>query len=402
MPVCRDVIGSMRRLVEVDPALGEHELDHAVDRVEADPAEERGQRVPVEAQIPPGEQRDAGDEESEVEDELDHPLRPLRERLTGVEAVEARQVDEREHDEERERDHRRAGEAAVVSLEAVPREQREEDGREDVRESQRARELPLQLVEGDREDRQEEEPVEHRLDEHALARCGAWCGERVARHAISSTSAASSSTRARRESLSSSRFASSTESSPPSRTAPAGRRAPRESPRRRRVPPLRPRRSRARAPRPRRPAARPPGWDGGCDVLVDLPGEDALPTAAGVGNEKEQASESRCNRSDSPRDAYGTSSRRSPRPSARPLAVRRLEVADEASHRVEVCLLERFEKRPGIALSEEAAGVRDPEPFPRHVLEPREVVEVDLVRDDANGAACVEAAYLGGDRRRHA
>ena len=40
------------QLVEVDPALGEDELDHAVHRVQPDAAEERGERVPVEAQSP--------------------------------------------------------------------------------------------------------------------------------------------------------------------------------------------------------------------------------------------------------------------------------------------------------------------------------------------------------------
>ena len=162
--------GLDEELVEVDAALGEDELDHAVHRVQADPAEERGERVPVEANAPAREQRDSGHEEAEVEDELHHPLGPLRERLGRVEVVEAREVDEREEDEEREGDHRGPGEAAVVPLEAIPREEHEEDGREDVGERQRARELPLQLVERDGEDREQEEAVEDRLGEHAVAR----------------------------------------------------------------------------------------------------------------------------------------------------------------------------------------------------------------------------------------
>ncbi len=83
-------------LVEVDAGLREHELDDAVDGVEPDAAEERGEREPVEADPASREQRDARHEEAEVEDELDHPLRPLGERLRRVEAVEAGEVEERE------------------------------------------------------------------------------------------------------------------------------------------------------------------------------------------------------------------------------------------------------------------------------------------------------------------
>ena len=151
------------QLVEIEAGLGENELDDAVDGVQADPPEERGERVPVEAHAASREQRHACHEEPEVEDELHHPLRPLRERLPRVEAVEAGEVDEREHDEERQCDERRARYASVVPLEAIPDEEHEEDGGQDVRERERAGELPLQLVERDREDRQEEEPVEHRL-----------------------------------------------------------------------------------------------------------------------------------------------------------------------------------------------------------------------------------------------
>ena len=130
------------QLVEVDPALGEGELDHAVQGVQPDPAEKRRQRVPVEANPASGQQRDPRDEEPEVEDELHHPLGPLRERLARVEAVEAREIDEREREEERERDHRRAREAPVAPLEAIPDEEDEEDRREDVRKRERARRAP--------------------------------------------------------------------------------------------------------------------------------------------------------------------------------------------------------------------------------------------------------------------
>ena len=108
-------------LVEIDAAFGEHELDDAVHGVEADAAEERRERVPVEANPSPREQRDPRHEEPEVEDELHHPLRPLRERLGRVEVVEARQVEEREEEEEPEGDHRGARESTVVPLERDPR-----------------------------------------------------------------------------------------------------------------------------------------------------------------------------------------------------------------------------------------------------------------------------------------
>ncbi len=58
----------------------------------------------------------------------------------------------------------------VVPLEAIPGEEDQEDRGEDVGQRERARELPLELVERDREDREEEEPLEHRLGEDAFPR----------------------------------------------------------------------------------------------------------------------------------------------------------------------------------------------------------------------------------------
>ena len=157
------------QLVEVHAALGEDELDDAVDGVQADPSEERCEGVPVEANVPAREKRDPGDEEAEVQDELHHALRPLRERLSRVEAVEAGEVDERERDEERQRDDRRTRKASVALLDAVPDEEHEEHRGQDVRERERPRELPLQLVERHGEHRQQEQPVEHGLDEDTVA-----------------------------------------------------------------------------------------------------------------------------------------------------------------------------------------------------------------------------------------
>ena len=108
-----------------------------------------------------------------MEDELDHALGPLRERLRRIEAVEAGEIEEREGREEAERDGRRAREASVAVLDAVPDEEDEKDRRQHVRKRQRAGELPLQLVEGHGEDRQQEEAVDRRLCEHALVQVGA-------------------------------------------------------------------------------------------------------------------------------------------------------------------------------------------------------------------------------------
>ncbi len=190
----RDRLDEQR--IEVDAALCERELDHAVDGIQPDTPEERGERVPVEAHAAAREQRDPGHEEPEVKDELHHPLCPLRECLRRIEAVEPCEVDEREQEEERECDERRPREARVAPLEAIPHEEHEKQRREDVRQRQRSGELPLQLVEGDREDREQEQAVEDGLDEDALARGGRRVRERVSRHTSSPMSEAISSTRA--------------------------------------------------------------------------------------------------------------------------------------------------------------------------------------------------------------
>ena len=326
-------------LVEVDPALGEHELDHAVHRVQADPAEERGERVPVEAQRPAGEQRDPGDEEPEVEDELDHPLRPLRERLPRVEAVEAREVDEGEAGEERERDHRGAREAPVVRSK---RSHAKSTRNTDVRTSES-------------------------VSEPASSHCSLWnvTVRIVSRKSPSSTGWAStrsrsarraerrargssqrsprrarpvSSTRARRESRSSSRFASSTEGSPPfanrACSSTSAARIPSTSSGATTTP------GAGLADELRgRAVRRHDGEDRAArgDVLEDLPGEDALPAAARVGDEEEQrlrvaleAQRLRARRVRDELEAVAEVER------LRPFAVRRAEVADEARDGVEI------------------------------------------------------------------
>ena len=168
--------------VEVPGAkLGCEELDDAVDSVQRDSTAERRQREPVEPLRAAGEQRHAGDEGPEVEQELHHPLRPLRQRLVGVEVEVADEVDEEERGEEREPDDRGSREPPVSSLEAIPQEAHEEPGGQDVGEREVGGELPVDLRERDEEDRGEEEGVDRGLREDALA----WCrseGDRGGRH----------------------------------------------------------------------------------------------------------------------------------------------------------------------------------------------------------------------------
>ena len=95
-----------------------------------------------------------------MEDELDHPLRPLCERLGRLEVEPADQVDEEERQEEGERHGSCARELPVEALDPVYREPDHEQERDDVREGHRSRDLPLELRERDGEDRREEEPLD--------------------------------------------------------------------------------------------------------------------------------------------------------------------------------------------------------------------------------------------------
>ena len=157
-------------LVEVRPGrLGDRELEDAVGAVRREAADERRERQPVEPHPAPRDERHARDEEGEVEQELDHPLRPLGERLCRLEVEPPDQVDEEKRCEERERHRRRPREVPVEALDPVDRERDQEDERDDVRERHRPRDLPLELRERDREDRGEEEP----LDERRARRGGA-------------------------------------------------------------------------------------------------------------------------------------------------------------------------------------------------------------------------------------
>ena len=92
-----------------------------------------------------------------MEQELDHPLRPLVERLLRLEVVEADQVDEEERREEGEDDQNRARGTSVVGGEPVGGERDEEENRQDVGERDRPGHVPVHLRERDREDGREEE-----------------------------------------------------------------------------------------------------------------------------------------------------------------------------------------------------------------------------------------------------
>ncbi len=80
--------------------LRDQELGDAVQGIGGDTRHERGEREPVEPDAAAGDQRDACDEEQEVEEELHHPLGPLGERLRRLEVEPPDQVDEQEGGEE--------------------------------------------------------------------------------------------------------------------------------------------------------------------------------------------------------------------------------------------------------------------------------------------------------------
>ena len=287
-----------------------------------------------------------------MEEELDHSLRPLRERLLGVEVEESDQVDEEEGDEEAGRDRGAVGEAAVADRESAAREGDEEERGEDVGEAERAGDLPLQLRERDREDRREEEGVG---DPAGSADRGAHSERR---------SSASSSARARRESRYLVSSASSTVGRPPFR-----KRATRPSSASRERGDVVGRRDHARAGLAdqvgRRAVRRHGGEDRplGREVLEDLPGEDALAAAGRLGDQEQErvrvALQLERGLPGGVRDQLEAISQAEV---LRPLVVGRAEVAEEADDDVLVARLgERGQERARVALAEEAAGVRDPE-----------------------------------------
>src|SRR5206468_9007555 len=177
------------------PAWGGEQPQHAVRAVRNQPEGEGGGRPPVEPERAPREVRDAGGKEEEVQDELDHPPPPLVERLLRLDVEEADQVDHEQEHEEREHDRGRAREARRAPLEC---ERDQEQDRQHVRDADRARDVPVDLLPGDAEERREEERT---ADSHASPR----------------STSASSSTRAPRPSRSRSSGDSAVPSSVPAR-----------------------------------------------------------------------------------------------------------------------------------------------------------------------------------------
>jgi len=167
--------------VEVPPRpLGDQELRDAVGGVRRHPGDERAEGEPVEPNAATRDERDAGDEEEEVEQELHHPLRPLRERLRRLQVEPADQVDEQEGDEEAEGDQRRALDPRVEPLRAIHEEGEEEERGDHVGERERSRHLPLELRVRHREDGHEEEA----LDERRALRDGARTVEGEGHHGV--------------------------------------------------------------------------------------------------------------------------------------------------------------------------------------------------------------------------
>ena len=144
-------------LVEVPPALGGDELQHAVGGVQRQPGGERADRLPVEALAAPREVRDRGDQEEDVDRPLEDPLAELAGAVAGVDRVVARQVDEQEREAEADDDGGRAREAPVAPRKPLERPHDEKRDREDVGQADRAGDVPVDLLEGDAEDRREEE-----------------------------------------------------------------------------------------------------------------------------------------------------------------------------------------------------------------------------------------------------
>ena len=84
-----------------------------------------------------------------MQDELDHPFRELVDALLRVEVEEAREIDEQERGEEGEQDRRRARHDAP----ARQRKREQEENREHVGQAERTGDVPVHLLERDREQR---------------------------------------------------------------------------------------------------------------------------------------------------------------------------------------------------------------------------------------------------------
>src|SRR5436190_21292867 len=147
-------------MVQVEPGTRCEELHDAVARVEDEACAEDADRLPVGPLRATREVRDAGDQEEEVDAELEHPLPELRRPLRRVEVEEADEVDEQERGGEDEHDPRRPRQATVPAADPVERVEGEEEDGEDVGEADCAGDVPVDLLEGNREERGKEEEAE--------------------------------------------------------------------------------------------------------------------------------------------------------------------------------------------------------------------------------------------------
>ena len=314
---------------------------------------------------------------------LEEPLPELRRSVRGVDREVAEEVRERKGEPEARDDGGCAREPAVVPREPLERPQDQEPERENVGEADVARDVPVDLLERDAEDRREEQEAG---DPHP------------ARLRISSASSSTRVSRARR-------VRSSGASGVPSRS---------------------PARQRACSPwsASRMPATSSGRDDdagagladqlGGCavrrhdgedrplggEVLEDLPGEHPAPAAAGLGDQEQERLRVALElERAAPGDVGDQLQPVAELERLRPLGVGRAEVADETDDGVvEAGLRERGQERPRVALAEEAARVGDPQAVGRPVLDAVEIVEVRAVRDRHHPAARLECARLVRDR----
>ena len=141
----------------------------------------------------------------------------------------------------------------------------------------------------------------------------------------------------------------------------------------------------------------------GREVLEDLAREHAAPAAVVLRDEEQEGVRVALEREHlfpgAVRDDLDAVAEPEP---VRIVLVGRREAADEAGDHVAVRLRQGVQERPGVAASEEAAGVRDAQALPGPVLEPVEVLEVASVGDHLEAPRRPERLHLCGDGVRGA
>ena len=372
--------------VEIPPAEPRHDLEEAVRRVRREARCEPADRPPVEALRAAREVRDARGEEREVDQELRHPLPVERECLLRLEVEEAGQVHDQERRAEAEHGENRRRHETVAVADAARDEGDEEEERDDVREVHAPGDVPVDVLERDREDRREEEERRESVGEpHAESpqQVGELLRSGPARQPVLElVGEAAVLERALLPAGSETLDGGSQRSDVVRCDDDSGVGAAHEL------------------------GGDPVGGHGGenrplsREVLEDLPGRNRPSAPTRLREEQEERLrvalqlERRTTRH--VRDLLDALAEPE---LVRELAIRRAQAADEARDDIVFGFRERRQKRTGIAVAEERAGVRDPELLPRVVLEAFEVVEVAAVRDrlDTLGA---ELSHLPRDRVR--